>query len=292
MSENPLSHCAMLSSLSVRRWGAALTDKRISNEVAEAHQVSQRRAGKYRKYAINTDAATYQAVKEADTALRTKHYEYTLPWSQDGARILTTAMFEQYSRELRTLRNDFERAVEAFVADYPDLKAAAKVELNGMYNEADYPTDIRSKFGVEVTIASLPDAEDFRATLPESTVQQIKGDIQAEVERAARHAMQEPYERLYDHISRMVKRLSDPKGVFRDTLVSGLVDLCAILPGLNLTHDSQLDELRRRAEQMVAHVSAQELRDNPAVRQDVARQAADIQNMMAPFMGVAAPEAA
>ena len=291
MSANPLSECAMLSSLSVKCWSAALTDKKISSEVAETHSVNQKRAGKYRKNAINTEAPTYQAVKEAATELRTKHYEFTLPWSQDGARILTTAMFEQYSRELRTLRAGFDRAVETFVADYPALKSAAKIELNGMYNEADYPIDIRAKFGVEVSIQPLPDAEDFRASLPETAVRQIKGDIQAELEKAAVRAMQEPYERLYSHISRMVQRLSDPKGVFRDTLVSGLVDLCAILPGLNLTQDPQLEDLRRRAEQMIAHVSAQELRDNPAIRQDIARQAADIQSIMAPFMGVGSPEA-
>jgi hypothetical protein len=282
----------MLANLSVRCWGAARNDKKISSEVAKTHSVDAKRAGKYRKNAINVEAPTYEAVKAAATELRAKHSEFTLPWSQDGARILTTTMFEQYSREMRTLRTKFDQAVQAFVEDYPTLKVDAKIELNGMYNEADYPADIREKFGVEVGILPLPEAEDFRVSLPETAVRQIKDDIQAEMKRAAHVAMQEPYERLYSHITRMVQRLSDPKAVFRDTLVSGLVDLCAILPGLNLTRDPQLDVLRQRAEQMIAHVSAQELRDNPAVRRDVARQAADIQNMMAGFMGAAASEAA
>ena len=73
--------------------------------------------------------------------------------------------------------------------------------------------------------------------------------------------MREPYERLYSHISRIVMRLSDKKAVFRDTLITGLADLCAILPGLNLTGDPQLDDLRKRAEKMIANLDPQDLRD-------------------------------
>jgi hypothetical protein len=104
--------------------------------------------------------------------------------------------------------------------------------------------------------------------------------------------MRDPYERLYEHISRMVKRLSDPKGVFRDTLITGLADLCAILPGLNLTQDPQLEELRKRAESMIVHVDPQELRDRPFVRSRVAAQASEIQKVMAGFMGATQTEAA
>ena len=215
-----------------------------------------------------------------------------LPWSQDGARILTTAMFADYSANMRTLRGAFSRVVEEFVEDYPRLKQAAKRELNGMYNEGDYPTNIGAKFGVDVVIMPLPDSQDFRATLSEDTVADIKKDIQAELHKTTQLAMREPYERLYSHISRIVMRLSDNKAVFRDTLITGLADLCAILPGLNLTDDPRLDDLRRRAEKMITHLDPQDLRDVPSVRRDVAREAAQIQNIMAGFMGPASTEAA
>jgi hypothetical protein len=89
----------------------------------------------------------------------------------------------------------------------------------------------------------------------------------------------------------MVERLSDKKAVFRDTLVTGLADLCAILPGLNLTGDERLDELRKRAEGMIANVDPQDLRELSSVRQSVARQAAEIHSMMASFMGETSSEA-
>lgn len=290
MNTNSLSERAMLVSLNIRRWSAALTDKKITLEVAAKHAVNEKRAGRYRKYAIDTKALTFEAVGTAASALRNKHYFYTLPWSHDGARILPAAMFEQYSQETRALKTLFEKAVEAFLADYPVLKAAARVELNGMYNENDYPVNMAAKFGVDVKMMNLPDEADFRVSLPDAAMAEIKQGIQTEMAKTLQIAMRDPYERLYEHISRMVARLSEKGGVVRDTLVSGLADLCAVLPGLNLTNDPQLEDLRRRAERMIQNVNPQELRDHPAVRRSVARQATEIQQLMAGFMGAAPSE--
>jgi hypothetical protein len=292
MDTTSLCERAMLVSLNIRRWAAALTDKKITAEVASNHAVNEKRAGRYRKNAIDIKAATFEAVGSAASELRNKHYFYTLPWSQDGARILPAAMFEEYSKETRALRAVFDRTVSAFVDDYPALKEAARLELNGMYNEDDYPTNIAAKFGVDVVMMPLPDAEDFRATLSETAVAEIKQGIEAELQKTMQAAMRDPYERLYSHISRMVARLSDRDGVFRDTLVTGLSDLCAVLPGLNLTNDPTLDDLRRRAERMIANIEPQALRDVPVVRRDVARQAAEIQHLMAGYMGTKPQEAA
>jgi hypothetical protein len=292
MNITSLSARAMLATLNIRRWQAARTDKKISTEVAKTHAVKEKRAGKYRKNAIDIDAPTFKAVGTAASELRARNNFYTLPWSQDGSRILTTVNFEEYAAEMRSLRVVFEQAVKDFMDDYPALKAAARIELNGMYNENDYPTDIGAKFGVDLSFMPLPDAQDFRASLPDGTVQEIKQGIETELQQTLKKAMRDPYERLYSHISRMVERLSDKEGVFRDTLVTGLADLCAILPGLNLSGDPKLDDLRKRAEQMIAHVDPQDLRDVPSVRRDVARQAAHIQNLMQGYMFAAPSEAA
>ena len=289
MNTSPLSERAMLASLNIRRWQAARTDKKITSEVAVQHSVKEKRAGKFRKNAIDVEAASFVAVGTAASDLRTKHYFCTLPWSQDGSRILPSAMFVEYSEEMRKLRGAFDRAVKAFIDDYPTLKSAARLELNGMYNEQDYPDNISAKFGLDIVIMPLPDSQDFRACLSESAVAEIKEGIAAELKHSMNVAMRDPYERLYSHISRMVARLSDRKAVFRDTLITGLADLCAILPGLNLTSDPKLDELRKRAETMIVGVDPRDLREVPSVRRDVARQAAEIQNMMASFMGATPP---
>ena len=142
MNITSLSERAMLASLNIRRWQAALTDKKVTAEVATNHAVNPTRAGKYRKNAIDTKAPSFEAVVSTASELRNKHYFYTLPWSQDGARILPASIFEKYSEDMRLLRGAFGRAVEGFVQDFPNLEVAARRELNGMYNAADYPTNL------------------------------------------------------------------------------------------------------------------------------------------------------
>jgi hypothetical protein len=304
--QGKLSERAMLASLTIHRWQATLTDQKVTSAVARQHDVTTRRAGKYRKNAIDVDAPTFRAVLAASSDIRHTHYSYTLPWGQDGARILTTANFDKYSAAMRQLRAAYERAVDTFALDYPRLVEAARTELNGLYNERDYPRNIRARFGIDLSIMPLPDAGDFRAALPDDVVTDIRAGIETELENTVATAMREPYERLYAHINRMVERLTDapaaptkkskgkksePKApTFRDTLVTGLADLCDILPGLNLTADPRLEELRQKSAALIAGIDAQTLRDKPKVREDVAKRAHEIQDLMAGFMG--APPAA
>jgi hypothetical protein len=277
----------MLASLTIHRWQATLTDKKVTREVAEAHDVSQARAGKYRKFAINVEAPSFKATITAASELRHTHYWHTLPWGQDGARILTAANFDTYSRVIRQLREKFEQSAATFAADYPRLCESARAELNGLYSASDYPRDIGKRFGVDLSIMPLPDAADFRAQLSDGDVQSIRASIETELQKTTALAMRDPYERLYEHISRMVKALAEPKTVFRDTLVSGLADLCDVLPGLNLTGDARLDQLRAQAQDLISGVSAQTLREKPAVRAEVAAKATEIFDTMSAFMGEA-----
>lgn len=276
---------AMLSTLNISVWTATRTDKRASREVAQAHGVNERRAGHYRKHAIDTSAPSYVAVKSAAGALREKHYWHTLPWNGDGARILPAASFATYSADIRHLKDAFESAVADFLADYPRLHRNAEVELNGLFNPGDYPRDIRAKFDARTTIMPLPDASDFRVKLADGAAAEIRAAIKAETQDALATAMRDPYQRLLDHMHRMVERLGDPEGQFRDTLVTGLAELCAVLPALNLTGDAQLDELRAKAEGMIAGISAQDIRDDKQLRASIATQAKEIEDAMSAFMG-------
>ena len=90
----------------------------------------------------------------------------------------------------------------------------------------------------------------------------------------------------------MAAKLADKKGIFRDTLVTNIVELCQILPALNLTGDAQLEKLRQQAEQLVKGLDPQDLREVPAVRRATAKKAREIQDTMADFLGAAAGEAA
>lgn len=285
---NTLAERAMLVSLRMSCWLPGTVDKRITQEVADNHNVSARRAGRYQKYTIDPDTPAYRAVRRALGDLRTRYYWHTLPWAHYGARILPAVSFAQYSDDMRKLSQRFTDAVDIFCGEYPRLTTLAINETHGLVKPEDFPADIRDRFGVELQVMPIPTVGDFRVQMSDADAARLKAQMEAGVDAQVRDAltlaMREPYERLYKHVTRMVERLSNDKASFHDSLVDGLRDLCALMPALNVTQDARLDELRELAERMVAGVSAQQLRDVPILRERMAKDAAALRDMIAPHV--------
>lgn len=285
----PLSSRAMLVSVVTSCYSPSLTDRKVTDEVHQQHNVTAK-SGKYKKNCIDVDNPLWQKVCSARDDIRRTYIEMTLPWNQDGTRILTTLMFEKFSQTMRHLTKAYSDASSEFIDAFPTIKAQAKVDLNGMYNERDYPGNIATKFDARVRFAPLPDAEDFRVDLSQEHVLEIRSEIAAEVKKTADEAMKEPYRRLYERICNLVERLTETpkntrKTAIRDTLVSNVKDLVEILPGLNLTGDERLTDLGEKTKALVANIDSEDLRRFPHVRKQVRKDAKAIQDLMAGFMG-------
>ena len=69
-NDGALASRAMLASLTVHKWLATRTDKKITAEVAERYSVEERRAGRFRKYAIDITHPVYAKVGTLSGALR------------------------------------------------------------------------------------------------------------------------------------------------------------------------------------------------------------------------------
>lgn len=286
---NSIQSRAMLAALHISKWGATRTDRKVTEEVAIKHGVKSKRAGHYRKHAIDTETPSYKAVGAAISSLRVRHFYWTLPWGANGERILPAANFDKYSADMRILRGEFDMAVQSFIKDYPALAQKARNELGTMFDPSDYPSNISAKFGCEVSIMPLPDANDFRVDLPDEAIDDIRANITRELQKTTTEAMREPYQRLFDHIHRIVERLGDPKATFHASTIENLRDLCEVLDGLNITGDQQLEAFRQRAFGMIDGIDAGTIRDMPEKRRDVAEEAMRIESDMAAFMGVSRP---
>jgi hypothetical protein len=90
--------------------------------------------------------------------------------------------------------------------------------------------------------------------------------------------------RLYDVVAKMHAALSDPKGIFRDTLIGNVRVLCDTLTRLNVMDDPKLEELRRQTE-LLAASEPETLRKNPDVRVSVANEAQGILDAMTATYG-------
>jgi hypothetical protein len=277
-----LTNKAMLVRLSISQWTAKKYDKKVSKEVAAQYGTAQDR-GRYNKVLVAK--AELERISKAAGAARTFHYQQTLPWSDDGARILPSANYLHYTQEMRELHSEFEKAVSTFIDNYPSLVADARWQLNGLFNQEDYPPEHRigRKFAIAVTVDPLPAAADFRVDLQGDEVARIKADIEARSKQATTAAMADLWTRLHDVVSKMAERLGTKDAIFRDSLVENVNELVDLLPRLNLTGDARLDAMRQEVVHKLTRYDAQTLRDSTVARTETARAAEDILQAMSGY---------
>jgi hypothetical protein len=290
---NMLANRAMLAGVRISVWSARRVDKRVTAETNAAHNAASD-AGRYNKALLAKDALA--AVTAAASAARLAHYARTLPWMDDGARILPAAAYKDYADAMRTIRFQFETAVADFVANYDGFVQDARARLNGMFNPDEYPTadEIAGKFNFTTRVLPMPDAADFRVDLGDAVADAIRADITRDTQDALAAAQRDVWNRITTVVSHMVEKLNGyapamrpgdkVTGIFRDSLVENVRELVAILPALNLTNDATLTSVTARLERELCTHDADALRDNDGLRQETADNAAAILAEIADFL--------
>lgn len=282
------SQTAMLVSLNVRCYSARKEDKKISAEVAQQHNAKD--AGKYQKDLVAKSAI--DPVMKAGNALRMFHYANTLPWLDDGVRILPAANYNAYKTAMEGLRDAYEQSVRDFVDKWPDIVQDARMRLNGMFNAADYPTDVGGRFGCRVRYLPVSDSQDFRVNISDMERETLKAQISETLSEASRDAMKELWERVATAVQAMASKLAayrkgdngKAENPFRDSLVENLRDLCELLPRLNFTGDPALTAIAQKIETELLKHTAADLREGELIRQDIAKKAEQIAFDISEFM--------
>src|SRR5450432_2783796 len=124
--EASLTSRAMLCSLSISMWSARKHDKDASEEIATRHG-AQTDAGRYHK--ILLPKAALAEIQKIVSEARQEHYFMTLPWDDNGYRVLPAAVYMDHVEKMRTLSNRFTAAVETMSAQFAQLVEQARIRL-------------------------------------------------------------------------------------------------------------------------------------------------------------------
>ena len=279
-----LSDKALLVRLGISQWTARKFDKKATEQVASANNAAVQ-SGRYNKSLLPmNDFLT--SVHQKSTLIRKKYYTNTLPWGIDGTQILPSANYLSFMTDFRKEKYEWQMVVNSFLSEYMRLKTHARVSLNTLYNEADYPSqdEVASKFNMDLQVMPVPDG-DFRVDIAEEELTRITADVERRVIDASQNAMKEAWTRLHDRVKHMAEKLDDPKAVFRDTLVENTREICSVLTRLNFTDDPNLEAMRQEVEQSLTKHHPDALRNDPDLRRDKAAEAKAIMAKMGAFMG-------
>lgn len=265
---------AMLVNLSVSSWTASKKDNKASESVKSAAAATAK-AGWFNKRLVEPDAL--KAIGQVEGRLRDFHYKHTLPWGDNGDRILSAMAYMDYVDGLRVLHAEFDNEVDKFIANYPQLVQNARKLLGALYEPGDYPgvDSLKSRFEVRTGFTPMPDAADFRVDVGDEAVAEIKKSITDQLGERLRTATRECWIRLDQVVKKMAETLEDPERVFRDSLVENIREAVTLLPKMNLTDDNALNVAIMEVKACLLQ-DPDELRKNKRVRADVAAKAREI----------------
>ena len=279
-----LSDRAILVQLGISTWSANKLDREISAET-NAFKGTVTGAGRYHKSLLPM-CDLLDDIKKKATLIRTKFYDNTLPWGVKGIQILPTANYLTFMTEFRKEKSEYEYLVRQFAPAYPQLVMDAQRFLGSAYKASDYPdaSDIASKFKMDMQVMPVPNG-DFRVNIADEELERIQQEVTARVKQAGQQAMQDVWQRLYDKVKHLADKMNDPKAVFRDSTLNHLVDLCELLPRLNVMDDPNLEAMRQEVEGKLAGYNPDALRVDVNARQTAGKEANEIAAKMAAFMG-------
>lgn len=257
----------LLVDLKLRSWSGKSTDRDASKEVL-ASKMAAADGGAFVK---NLLVGAKQELKEVHTlgaALRSFVYNRTLPWSSaadDGARkgerLLASSQAMVFLTELNDLKRDYDRAVLALQAVWPQRVAEAMVHLGGLANAADYPdaVSIPSLFSVSVDIRPVPALSDFsRLNVPAALADALGARSASQAQIQVGNALKDMQDRFIDELTRISTQLGKhgegEKTRLYSTLITNMQGLVQMARNMNLNQSPRLDELADKIEaQLLAH---------------------------------------
>jgi hypothetical protein len=216
--------------------------------------------------------------------LRAHVYNSTMPWKDNGDRLLTRKRYMPFIERYEQLEREFYDAVEHLLTkDYLSVRERAEFRMGAMFDPSDYPPIelLRPKFYARLVIDAVTEAGDFRVDQDQLTA--IRNDITSSMQSRITGAVGDLWGRLSKSLQHFADRM-EPDARFKETTLTNLIEIAELIPDLNFTADPALDRIAAEIRQVTLGVTAKDLRQNPDVRASVSAEAKRIIEDMSGFM--------
>lgn len=266
---------ALLCRVTINQFNPIRKDKQITAEILNGKGAT-REAGKWIKNLI--DPKALNPITQKAQEARIEHYRLTLPWSDEGIRILPCELYLKYAEKMRAIKKLFFQEVETFLKNYDSHVLNAQNNLKGMFNPADYPTaeQIKRAFAFDYNFLPIPCGNDFRVDLNNEEIEKIKAETEERVKSAESEAVKNLFRRLAEPIEKIAEKLKDADGIFRDSLLSNLEEILNLIPALNLTDDPNFDLLIKECREKITAYKPDQIREEKKIRETVTASAEEI----------------
>jgi len=275
-----IASSAMTVELSMSIWTARKKDHKASDDVASMNSADKGVANVTKNLLGNCDELT--ALQKFAGNLRNLHYSMTMPWSDNGQRLVTTMQYFKYNEVMTEMIDEGWRMVDDFLNVYDWKVMDAQAKLGAMFNRDEYPTRdaIRGKFAFRLSYEELPDGGntgDWRLDLPHEAMQTLRTNYANSFNLKIKGAMDDVWTRLHTNLTRLVRQLDvDEEGKgnrLYDTVFDQALSLTEMLGTCNVTGDTQMEAMKRQLEQALhqadgAPLTVDKIKKSPTLRED------------------------
>ena len=278
-----LSSSAILIDFSVSQWTGRKLDKRASEEVEVSNSASLGVANVHKR--IMGKCPELDAIHKFVGNLRNSHYSMTLPWSDQGLRIVTTMGLEKYTKAMTERQQQFEKLVGKFIQVYATRINEAKTTLGNLFVSDDYPSleMMQSKFGWRLNFMPIQESGDFRVDIGNWQAEILKEQYTKYYDTQYTNAMNDLWDRLYKPLARMSERLDypedadkDTKKVFTKTLVSNVTEVLDLLKAFNVNDDRDMEMAHKKLRHALNGITPEALREDDHLRLDTKRSVDEV----------------
>ena len=267
-----ISSAAMIVDFNASVWTARKKDNKASEDVNNMNAADKGVANVTKNLLGECDEL--RAIQKFAANVRNIHYSMTMPWSDNGSRLLTTQQYFKYNEVMTDLQQEFYRLVGELLDVYEWRVIKAQDKLGTMFNRDEYPTrdSLQDKFGFRVSYVPLPDAGDFRIDIGNEAMTQIKSQYESHYTQAIKTAMNDIWHKLHDNLTTLVRQLDvneEGKGNrLYDSVFDRAIELTEMLGTCNVTGDSQMGAMRRQLEQALHGLNLDQIKRSPTLRED------------------------
>lgn len=258
-----LADRAMLVRLKRSMWTGYAFDQSATIQVEQANGVGA--VGRFNKK-LMAKSSKFKAVIAAYNALYDYHQSVSLPWLDDGLRLLPSAMYFEYTQEMRALKDAAQRAVDALDSSWANEIAADQARLGPLFRASDYPASVADKFAVSLQFLPVPSSDDFRVAIDPNDAASLDNAILEAEAGVSKYIIEQLLEPLRAASTKLAVPIGEKGAIFRDSLIENLVEVTERLPRLNITSDHEIG----RAINEVRDLAAGYARNIDSLREDAA----------------------
>jgi len=267
-----ISSAAMIVDFNASVWTARKKDHKASEQVNYVNNADKGVANVSKNLLGN--CPELQAIQKFVGNLRNMHYGMTMPWSDNGSRLVTTAAYFDYNEVMTGLIAEGWDLVKSFGEVYPYLTAGAQAQMGGLFNANEYPPleQVMQKLSFRLNYTPLPEAGDFRIDIGNEAMQQIKSQYSEHFTTQIKGAMNDLWQRLHDNLTTLVRQLEVDEEGKGNRLYQTVFDQCLALVKMlgtcNITQDSHMEAVRRKLEEALHGTNIEQLKTNHTFREE------------------------